>query len=163
MPCTYPITEVHRKVSLNAYFISTNKNIFPRKIKILLYNALIRAHLEYAICIWGFGKIKCLQTLQKRVIRNINNSKHFRAHTNKLFADNGILKFEDLRELNILKLTYNILNENTPETLNNTIRENNNTGLRSENTPFIKCTWVITNRNNLLANIESLWNNKSKD
>ena len=154
------ISDVSKKIAVNAHYITTNKNFFPKKIKILLYNALIRPFLEYGINIWGFGKTKNIFTQQKRIIRAINNCKNYRAHTSKMFSENNILKFNDLRDLNVLKLIRNILNNQTPLEVRNTfhIKETQNY-LRNCNKTVLEPKYKSKlKKNNLQEVLVKVWN-----
>ena len=91
-------------ISLGAYTIATHKKLLNTKCKLMLYNALIKCHLECGLSLWGNGPVNQLITLQKKAIGNINGSKNFRCHTNDLFSKHLILKFEDLRSLCYAKL-----------------------------------------------------------
>jgi hypothetical protein len=111
------IAHITKKVSLGAYIIAANKRIFPLETKKLLYNALIRPHLEYGITTWANANAKPLVKIQKRAIRNIAGTRNRAAHTNNLFIKLDILKFEELKQINIIKLMHKAAHGNLPDSL----------------------------------------------
>jgi hypothetical protein len=77
------------------YNLFRAKNYIGVTTKKLIYNALIKSKLEYGICIWGAKNINILETLQKKAVRAIINSKkHY--HTNKIFKEHELLKLKDI-------------------------------------------------------------------
>ena len=70
----------------------------------MLYNALIKSHLEYGLAAWHSGKTGSLSILQKKIIRKIDGSRNHLQHTNNLFLKHKILKFEDMKTLVLSKL-----------------------------------------------------------
>jgi hypothetical protein len=59
--------------------IITSKHCLPLKIKVLLYNALFKSHIEFCNIIWGGANesfIKPIEILQKKMIRLINNANY---------------------------------------------------------------------------------------
>ena len=62
-----------------------------------MYYSLFESHLNFGNLLWGCAQKKYLdkiENLQKKCIRNVA-LKHFRAHTEPIFKDLGILKFTD--------------------------------------------------------------------
>lgn len=115
------IAAIHKKLKSNAFLINSNKNILPEKIRLLLYNALIKPHLEYGCTIWGFGNIKSLVTKQKQIIRSVANAKNWRGHTNQHFAKFKLHKLQDLISINTLNFAYANINQLTPVTLDDIV------------------------------------------
>ena len=97
------IQHVKTKLSTANYILATVKNSFPKQIKKLIYMALGQSHIEYGLPIWYNQKATILEKTQKKIIRNICNTK-YNAHTSKLFAENSILKITKLYELSTLRL-----------------------------------------------------------
>ena len=139
------------------HYLSTQKKNLSTKIKTLLYNALIRPHLEYAIIIWGFGKIKSLKSLQKRAIRLINNTNNYRAHTTKLFGINKILKLEDLRDLNIGKFGVKLQKKIQPQTLNEIFKIEPPTRILRRQFNQIRTLTKKPNNKSLFFQIPKIW------
>jgi hypothetical protein len=107
------INHIKKKVLQSFAAIITSKKLLPTKIKILLYNALIRSHLEYCVIIWGGAlpsHLKPLKILQKKAIRLICDA-NYNAHTDPLFYKLEQLKFEDMYSLNCVKLAKCTIDE----------------------------------------------------
>ena len=85
------------------YIIASIKNIFPKKIKKQIYMALGQSHIEYGLPIWNNQKTQHLEKTQKKILCNICNTK-YNAHTSQLFAENNILKINDLHQKAALRL-----------------------------------------------------------
>ena len=80
------------------FVIGQSKNFLPLYIRKTLYNSLFKSHLEFGILMWGRAapsKLKRIFNQQKKCIRNVAG-KGVRSHTDPLFSDLNILKFEDL-------------------------------------------------------------------
>ena len=115
------ISYVKKKISLGAYTIATHKKLLNKKCKVMLYNAFVKSHLEYGLPLWGNGTIKQIITLQKKIIRNVSGSKNFRCHTNSLFFNLNILKFQDLRALSMAKLARRFCFSDLPAGIQNVL------------------------------------------
>ena len=69
----------------------------------MLYFSLIYPYFYYCNIVWASTyktNLRRLFILQKRIIRIINKS-HFNAHTEPIFKDLGILKFNDIHLLQL--------------------------------------------------------------
>ena len=115
------IEHVKNKLNTTNYIISSIKNIFPKKIKKQIYMALGQSHIEYGLPIWQNAKTHNIEKIQKKIIRNICNSK-YNAHTPILFAENNILKIKDLYQISTLRLIKKTLLGKTPTRLRNIIK-----------------------------------------
>ena len=76
--------------------------MLPANIRKLVYNSLVKSHIEYGIIAYGGvekRKLDRIRSLQKRAIR-IVALKHKISHTNPTFGKLEILKFDDLYRLN---------------------------------------------------------------
>ena len=83
--------------------------------------ALGQSHIEYGLPIWQNAKTHNIEKIQKKIIRNICNSK-YNAHTPILFAENNILKIKDLYQISTLRLIKKTLLGKTPTRLRNIIK-----------------------------------------
>ena len=96
---TYHIRHVRNKIASSNYFLARAKNFLPQNIKHILYNTLIRPHLEYGVLAWGGvskSQLEGIVKLQKKkAIRNVTGKK-YNSHTAPLFLS--------LRELNLMDL-----------------------------------------------------------
>ena len=113
------IEHVRNKIRKGCFILRTCKNTIPIKIKIMVYQALVKPHLDYALAIWGSAgesKLTTIEKLQKGAIRAICNS-GYNAHTTKLFSRLNLLKFKDLLNWSKIKLGYKITNYTAPEAI----------------------------------------------
>jgi len=116
------INNVIKKVRSNSFLIGRYKYILPYRIKLLIYNSLIKPYLEYSNIIWGFSGIGKLLIEQRRIIRLINCLNRSE-HTEKYFSANNILKFKDLRDLNCIKLGRKTIDKDIPIGIANIFKE----------------------------------------
>ena len=92
------INHVANKLAAANYALSQSKNIPPLHIKKTIYNSLSRPYLEYGVIACGGTnqkKIKRLEVLQKKCIRNIAGKKA-NSHTDPIFSSLKLLKFKDI-------------------------------------------------------------------
>ena len=101
----YHINMVHVKAQSSLSLLLRCKRSLPYKMKLLLFNALILSHINYASIIWGApsSQLDKLEVVVKRGIRAVCNAK-YNEHTPQLFKKAGILNLKDTLELNYLKL-----------------------------------------------------------
>ena len=86
----------------------------------MIYNSLIKCHLEYACIAWGSNSSKKLDKiakLQKKAVRIITNSK-YNAHTDPIFGKLNILKFDDLVDSKIYEFVSKFFLNKLPSTFN---------------------------------------------
>lgn len=94
------------------------KNVLNYSCKLKIYNALIKSHLEYAISAW-YPKLRVAQKqflgkLQKKAIRLVWNA-NYNEHTNILFSTSNTLPIEEIYRLQVLTLTYNLMDLGKPK------------------------------------------------
>ena len=94
--------------------LSKLKHIFPKKILLMIYCALFLSRLNYCSTAWGFGSCDRLEIIQKKAIRNINNSPLL-SHTKPICKSLNLLLFKDLFTLNCLKIYYKFQNSMIPK------------------------------------------------
>ena len=102
------ISVIRKKIACANFKINQCKNFISTKPRLMLYNSMVKPHLEFGNVIWGGASEKelgCLVVLQKKCIRNICNERKF-AHTTKLFHRLNVLKLKDLFELNCSIFMY---------------------------------------------------------
>ena len=86
-----------------SFYLSTCKT--PLRI---LYYSLIYPYFHYCNVVWASTyktNLRRLVTLQKRAVRIINNS-NFDAHTDPIFKEPSILKFNDIHLLQLGQFMY---------------------------------------------------------
>ena len=82
----------------------------------ILYFSIIYPYLQYCNLVWANTYKKNfsrLLILQKRIVRIINKSDYL-AHTSKIFRELHLLKFEDIRKLQISQLMFQVKNNTCP-------------------------------------------------
>ena len=93
----------------------------------ILYYSIIYPYLEYCNFVWAstYSSNLCrIVLLQKRAIRILNKSE-FHAHTDPLFKKINILKFEDIRLLQLGQFMYCHKNSLLPKSFNSMFVLNN--------------------------------------
>ena len=129
----HQINHVSNKISSGLFALNQVKNILPPNIMIMVYNSLIKCHLEYACIAWASSCSKNLDKitkLQKKAVRIISNS-NYNAHTDPIFGKLNILKFEDLVDSKIYEFISKFLLNKLPLTFSNVFKQLNST--RSKN------------------------------
>ena len=111
---------------------------------------------------FGAGATQKIETRQKKIIRNVAG-KSFLYHTNLLFATNKVLKFADLRDLNLCKLAYKATRNDLPMALDKTfaLKPTSNKSTRtSSNCLMLKIPPITQTREKNSAEYKapSLWN-----
>ena len=99
------ITNLSAKIRPVAYHLAKVKRTLPHKIKLMIYNSLVKSRLEYGIEIWGGAPktaLKPLILLQKNILRNIINAK-YNAHTGPIAAKMSTLNITDLYVFSCVK------------------------------------------------------------
>lgn len=103
------VNSVLTKMISGNYGISMVKNIVPVKCKLLIYNSNIFSHLSYALSVWGpmlrDKDKKKIQIQQNRSIRQIFNISK-RTRLLEFYKKGNIMKFNDLIDLSLLKLSH---------------------------------------------------------
>lgn len=115
------ISEVSKKLSKSNGVINRLKNFLPKKSLLTLYNALVLPHLNYSLLVWGNTQSTLLNSLfklQKRVIRNINQT-HYISHTAPLFIDSNTLTLYDLYKYQLGIFMYKFHHGLLPPAFNN--------------------------------------------
>ena len=105
------INHLRTKIRSALSMITHSKKYLPRKIKLMLFNALINSHFQYAIIIWGRTTQSILDPLwklQKQSIRVAMGAK-WTAHCDPLFKKANCLKLADLHEAACCKQAYKIM------------------------------------------------------
>ena len=99
---------VYQKALAGTFMLAHLKRTVPHRIRLMIYNSLVRPYFEYCIEVWGCSKasdLKVFFKLQKMCVRHISGA-GYRSHTDPLFASNKILKIEDLVKYKLLTLTH---------------------------------------------------------
>ena len=117
----FHIRNIQSKISAGNFALARVKNILPINIKYMLYNSLIKSHLEYGIVTWGGasqGKLNKLLNIQKKAIRHVSGRSRL-SHCDPLFHALQVLKVKDLYRYNCALFMYKYKNNLLPESFNN--------------------------------------------
>ena len=148
--------EVKKKINSNTMAIIRVKEFLPKHVKLMLYNALIKPHLEYGSLIWHNSnqtELKNITTIQKRAIRAVTNTK-YNAHTDPLFKELNVLKATDIYKLEALKFVKKCELNLAPQIIKQLFAK---TG---ENLRSGKCFGLKKERSEILNNIVRSWNSR---
>ena len=107
------ITKISNKITKTMGIMNRIKKPLPQHILNLMYTSLILHHIHFCITAWSF-KCNRIFTLQKKAIRIISKSK-FNSHTEPLFRELSLLKFEHIFQIQCLSFYYNVINERIPD------------------------------------------------
>ena len=110
----FQINQISNRISKLNGLLSRLKNTFPKHVLNIIYNSLILSILNYGILCWGFGQCDRIKVLQKKAIRNVNNSP-YNSHTLPICKQMNILLFDDLVDLACLKFFYKYKNKHVPK------------------------------------------------
>ena len=115
------IKHVTQKLASGSFLLNKSKNFLPLSIRKLIYNSLIKSHIEYGILAWGASinkNIKTIKKLQKRCARNIMKCKAS-SHSDIIFGNLNILKFDDILKTTASSLMFQYKNGKLPNSFNN--------------------------------------------
>ena len=121
------VKHISLKISSANFVLNQAKKLLPLNIRMLIYNSLVKSHLEYGILAWGNAKskeINKISIIQKRIIRTLSNSK-YNAHTDPIYSCLKILKFEDILQYNSITFMYKYTNSILPDSFTNMFGEIN--------------------------------------
>ena len=121
------ISHVANKVAKSIGMISRCSFFLPKTSLRMLYYSLIYPYFYYCNIVWALTyktNLRRLIILQKRIIRIMNKTAHFKVHTDSIFKDFGILIFNDTRLLQLGQFRYSCKKSFLP------LRFNNNFHLR---------------------------------
>ena len=129
-------TKVANKISRNNGLLNRVKHLLPPSSLKLLYHSFILPHILYALPAWGGCSAqnkKRIITIQKRAIRTISKS-YYSAHTEPRMKKLGLLKFEDLYNLQNTLLVHDCFYGTAPKNIKSLINIalNPNLNLRNQ-------------------------------
>ena len=104
------VAQVCRKIS-KTKGVMIRLNFLPTRILMVIYYSLVYPYLVYCVEAWGPCRPSTLYPLtvcQKKIVRIINGSDPFE-HTDPIFRNLRILKFEFIAEVYILIYIYKVL------------------------------------------------------
>ena len=131
------ISHIRAKIGQAMSLIIRSKNTLTKKIKILLYKALIQSQLEYCLPVWGNAlesHIEPLNVMQRKAIRIVTEA-NYNSHTEPLFHQIKALTIKDLYLLRCARIGLKITKNRANDSLMSCFRVANNeiSSTRSEN------------------------------
>ncbi len=156
------------KLSRSLYAMNRTKHIVPMRHTKTLYDSLFHSYITYGIVLWGSTYSSYLQQIricQKKAMRCIHRSA-YNAHTDPLFCDSKILKFDDLYKLEVGKFVYDALHEMLPKPLlrvfvpNVTVHSHNT---RQRDNPHVQPRRTVVAKNSIIHKAPQIWSNISRD
>ena len=118
----YHVSQLSIRLSKSLFILRRSKNLLTKQALKALYYSIFHSHLTYGTLIYSStneSTLKQLVTKQKIAVRCISNSK-YNEHTDPLFKSLGIIKFDDMRELQSLKFMHDYKHNNLPISFQNT-------------------------------------------
>ena len=112
----YHIKQLSLKLSRANGILSKLRHYAPTETLLLVYYAIFYSHLSYGCSVWSLTtkyNLDKINIIQKKCIRIIN-FEPFNSHTIKLFANNKIIKFEDIITSTLLKLVFEFKTNSLP-------------------------------------------------
>ena len=109
------------KVARSVGILTKLKYIFPQKVMLQLYHALVYPFLSYGLIIWGSTYptyIKRLKSLQNQAVRAVARC-HYRDDVKPYYFKFNILQLDDLFKHEIAKFVYCYLTNKTPNSFRN--------------------------------------------
>ena len=107
------ISHVRSKVSSGNYALAKTKHLLPPKIRLTLYNSLVRSHLEYGIITWGgarASKLRPIEIAQKKRQQEMLVGNHPIPTRNPSFQH---LKYSNFRTCLGITVPYSCINITT--------------------------------------------------
>ena len=140
----FHFNNLNSKLGYAIYTLSKIRNQkLPLSCLKQLYYSLYHCHLIYGIILWGplmlAKNYNKLVKSQKKVLRIMNNSK-INTSSNPIFKKFGILKLDDVLNLELLKLMYLTVNKCIPKPISDIFPANttvHNYSTRHRNDPII--------------------------
>ena len=111
------IDYIATKIAKSLGAINRIKTILPRKLLITLYYSMVYPYLNYCCIVWGGACptiLSKLIILQKRAIRILSHAPSRMTHSNPLFINLSLLKFDDIYLLRTAEFMFNHFNNALP-------------------------------------------------
>ena len=125
-----------KKIQITCSIVNKVRNHLSQRILLLLYNSMIKSHLQYCIVTWCNGNktmIKHLQTAVNKFIRIIFGL-NARDSVKDVMQKHSIFSINQLEELEMASFMYKYLHGNLPETFKNLLDDNYLDGSNSRQT-----------------------------
>lgn len=157
------IDYVHSKLSSALYGLNRCKNLLTSFALKQMYYGLMHPHLQYGISLWGNAykyRTNKLQISQNKALRCIFH-KSATTNADPLFKRSGILKFNDIAKVELIKISYRFTNNKLPANLaafftsNETIHQH---ATRNASQPHVNRYNFQTFRSNFIFLSVNYWN-----
>jgi len=115
------IKSVKSRISSSLFIMNKVKHFVPMKTLRTLYYSIVYPYLIYGITLWGStfeSQLTKIKVMQKKIVRAIYGAP-YNAHTEPIFKQLKIIKFEDLYKLQVAKFTYDFIRRKLPTPLMN--------------------------------------------
>ena len=109
------------KIKITCSIVHKIRNHFSQRILLLLYNSMIKSHLQYCIMTWCNGNktmVKKLQSSVNKFIRLIFNLNYGNS-VKTLMQQYSLLAIHQLEELETARFMYKYLHDDLPVTFRN--------------------------------------------
>ena len=143
------ISNVTRKISKAVGIMYKASFCLNKRALLTLYYSLVYPYLQYCVSVWGstyHTNLHRLILLQKKAVRIISN-KSFDAHTDPLFKELKIMKFNNIYLFHIGKIMYQFKINTLPQSLNRMFILNSQ--IHSYNTRSSNCFHIPKCRTNI--------------
>ena len=120
------IAHTANKISKSIGILRKSSFYLKSSTLLTLYYSMIYPYLQYCNMIWAStfpSNLNRIVILQKRAIRIVSKS-GFLAHTTPIFKDTQILKFHDIKKLQLGKFMFSYQNGLLPTCFNNMFSRN---------------------------------------
>ena len=122
----YQISQLSNKLSRSSGVLYKLRKYIPKQTLLSVCYSIFYSHLTYACQVWSLTtqqNIDAIEILQKKCLRIINFAP-YNSHTNILFSNDKLLKFQDIIKLEQMKIIFEFKRNSLPLDLNNLFQEN---------------------------------------
>jgi hypothetical protein len=110
-------SNICKKLSRIIGILKRLQNTVPTYVLLSIYNSMFVPYLYHSILLWGHCPYR-IPSLQRKALRIVFKKK-YKSHTNLLFKQYSLLKFEDMYKISCLKFYYKYINNMIPDCLSN--------------------------------------------
>lgn len=110
-------SNISKKLSRIIGILKRLQNSVPTYVLLSVYNSMFVPYLYHSILLWGHCPYR-IPALQRKALRIVFKKK-YKSHTNPLFKQNYLLKFDDMYKVSCLKFYYKYANNLLPDCLSN--------------------------------------------
>ena len=163
----YHVRKLNPKLSYGLYILRNVRNCIPNWSKKILYYSYFHSHINYGLVTWGpmstKANIKKLSGMQNKAVRVIDNKK-YNSPVDPIFKKYKMLKFSDLIDMEISKMSYQIANDMLPNPVLQLFQKGNNFhtyNTRNRNNPVVAIHRSAVYNKSFLCRSPAIWNTLS--